>query len=129
MTTKRRNDYIYYSDGSCRPDCYEPDFAMNSLLPVPHYTNNYWWEARTIWGQKSRELHYVYSDRLRQWDYTKAERCSKEARETCDHRTPAWVEKYLSLYYERPVKIKHILGGVNLSNGYEYYAYGFVYDE
>jgi hypothetical protein len=39
--------------------------------------------------------------------------------------TPEWIQLYLSLYYGKDVELRHVMGGVNVSNGYNYYVYGY----
>lgn len=69
-----------------------------------------------------------YSDRLQQWNYEASEAAAKQcAAEGVAPRTARWIERYLSLYHEKPVTLRYVLGGCNLSSGYEYYVYGYDY--
>jgi len=103
----------------------------NTPIHRPHYSDERFARGRehTLFGATSKGLTYEYSDRLWQWDYDKAQRSSGWA--TSDHPwarngSPAWWEIYLSAYFDRPwLSLRHIIGGVNVSSGYEYYIFGF----
>lgn len=92
------------------------DFLHYSQVPVGS-------GERTIYGSKKDDLEYVYSDRLWQWDYDKAQLAHKSNAEK--PHTSEYYEKFLSLYYDCPIKLHHIIIGVNQSNGYQYMVYGF----
>lgn len=47
----------------------------------PHYTNENFREAQTIWGAKEEGLSYSYSDRLWEWDWNKCEQSWKVAKD------------------------------------------------
>lgn len=98
---------------------------MKATFPYIHYSNSYWNEARTVWGAEEKGLSYDYSDRLQEWDYKKAEAARKAADEKVKGFTPEWIQLYLSLYYGKDVELRHVMGGVNVSNGYNYYVYGY----
>lgn len=58
----------------------------------------------------------------------------KESRDIADKsgkksNTCAYYEIYLSEYYGKPIEIKHIIAGVNRSNGYPYLVFGYIEKE
>lgn len=106
-------------------------FNKNTPLMMPHYTDERFKQgALTLFGREEKGLHYNYSDRLWQWDYDKAEQSGKVATASgAPHNSAAWYEAYLSAYFDTPVEVRHILGGVNASNGYAYFVFGYRYKE
>ena len=79
-----------------------------------------------LFGAQEEGLHYDYSDRLFQWNPEKSEVASNEANNSGRVKGSAeWYEKYLSVYCEEPVELKHVLAGVNLSDGYPYIVFGY----
>ncbi len=94
----------------------------------PHYTEKLFNKPQTVFGKEEKGLEYVYSDRLWQWDYAKAQSAGEIANTSGTTRHSAnWVQKYLEAYYDRPVYVGHILSGVNVSNGYPYWVVGFKF--
>ncbi len=94
----------------------------------PHYTDGRFAKEQTVFGECHKDIEYEYSDRLVQWDYSAHERANKIANEkVTNSNTAAWVEAYLSEYFQRPIEILHIISGVNRSNGYPYNVFGFKY--
>lgn len=96
------------------------------LQTTPHYTDSRFKEEQTIFGEKCEGIGYDYSDRLWQWDYNKAKQASIQA--NASEATPKscrWYEAYLSAYFDKPIEIKHIVAGVNRSNGYPYCVFGY----
>lgn len=78
---------------------------------------------RTVYGKKEKGLDYVYSDRLIEWNRERAEKAVTE--NTQDKHTVEYYEEYLSIYYEKQIKLVHMLIGVNISNGWCYHVYGY----
>lgn len=99
--------------------------SKNTPLPYPHYTNDYWNTARLIYGTECTTQECSYSDRLWQWDYAAAERASEAVKGQPD--TAARAEAWLSAYHGKPVVLRCILAGCNVSSGYAYYVYGYDY--
>ena len=109
--------------------------TLDKTVPLntnPHYTDTRFNKAQTVFGKESqspyghKELEYVYSDRLWQWNWDKAKRAREIANQS--KHTPQsclWYETFLSEYLNKPVLIEHILAGVNVSNGYPYYVLGY----
>lgn len=92
----------------------------------PHYTDTRFQMARTVFGSECADIGYEYSDRLWHRDYDKAQIASEVAGKSGKvPRSCAWYEVYLSAYFDKPVEIKHIMAGVNVSDGYPYCVFGF----
>ena len=103
------------------------DCSMNMKVSLPyiHYTDPYWNEARTIWGNEEKGLVYEYSDRLQGWDYNKDKIAREKTSKKIKDYTPEWIQLYLSLYHGKKVELRHVMGGVNVSTGYTYYVFGY----
>jgi hypothetical protein len=98
------------------------------LYTMPHYTDKRFDKPQTVFGKEEDGLHYDYSDRLWQWDYDKAKLAAAKAENSgAVNKSAAWYEAYLSAYFEKPVELKHVLAGVNLSNGYTYAIFGYKF--
>ena len=102
------------------------------LHTSPHYTDDRFKNEQTVFGEQPKSryghdgLHYDYSDRLWQWDYSKAEKSIEIANASgATPKSCRWYEAYLSAYFDRPIEIKHIVAGVNRSNGYPYCVFGY----
>ena len=71
----------------------------------------------------------VYSDRLLHWDWDKYNECVMEVwgnkGQIFYNRTPKDIEKFLSLYYDKEVKLTMIMEGCNTSNGFPYWIFMF----
>lgn len=98
----------------------------------PHYTDKRFDKEQTVFGKRPKSpyghkhLTYVYSDRLWQWDYDKAQSSAEIANQSgYPNRSCLWYEAYLSAYFNKSVIIEHIIAGVNRSNGYSYCAFGY----
>lgn len=112
----------------------KPSYPTTSSLDAgindnPHYSDkNFDHKEQTIFGKEQKELEYNYSDRIWQWDYSKAENASKAAKESgAMHNTARWHQEFLRSYFDRPdLELKHIIAGVNWSNGYAYLVYGYT---
>lgn len=69
-----------------------------------------------------------YSDRLQQWDYDKFTKCMKEVwGERCGqyftNKDPKDIEKFLSLYFGKKIKLTGIEQGCNVATGYPYWVF------
>lgn len=125
-----RNEYLYnnmFIETNHQRNLTRGTFDKNKVLNTqPRYTDDRFKEAQTVFGKKGKGLDYVYSDRLWQWDYDKSEEATKIANANdLKSRTCLWYECYLSAYLDKEIEIKHILSGVNVSNGYPYYVLGY----
>lgn len=105
-------------------------YRVGERTPIhrPHYTDPNFSSGKThtLYGAEVEGLEYAYSDRIWQWDHEKAQQAT-DAANTTDAPTgsPMWYEHYLSSYLGKPVKLCHIIGGVNVSSGYEYFCFGW----
>ena len=114
---------------------YPTTFDKNKPLKTqPNYADTKFKKPQTIFGDKPKSdfghsyLHYDYSDRLWQWDYDKAEFSTDVANKSnATPKTCLWFEAYLSSYFEKTVKIEHIIAGVNHSNGFSYLVFGYKF--
>jgi hypothetical protein len=73
---------------------------------------------------------WVYSDRLKQLDYTKDEEARKQASLLSNNASndPLWHKTYLEAYYPGAT-LWAIRAGYNLSSGHPYWVYGFTQAE
>ena len=83
-------------------------------------------------GFKEANYDAVYSDRLRQWDYEKYCKVCHKVFHNCggvsfDGRDPKDIERFLSGYLGKPVKLGAVLKGCNVANGNPYWV--FFYNE
>ena len=104
--------------------------AVGKSTPVrrPHYSDPLYQggQEHTLFGSTAKGLEYVYSDRLWQWDYAKSEEASRAAKESgAPVGSAEFYERYLSHYFGQQVLLRHVIGGVNVSNGYEYFIFGY----
>lgn len=106
----------------------------------PHYTNDAYRTAQTVFlapGYKLKDgysphvegAEYNYSDRIYGWDWDKANTTWDAAREAFPDAfdTAACREHWLRLYWDKPqLELVHIMAGFNVSNGYPYQVYGCI---
>ncbi len=98
------------------------------INPDPHYSDPNFSRGQTedVFGTQESGLDYVYSDRMYEWDYDKAKKAAQKASEKVNNwKTPRWHQEFLSTYYDKTIQLRHMIVGVNVSNGYSYRAYGF----
>lgn len=76
------------------------------------------------------------SDRMRQWDWDKNERCTKEVWGNVGQmfysymRSPEDIEKYLQLYFDEPkLKLVHIYQWCNQASGYPGWNFGWIVEK
>lgn len=105
---------------------------------MPHYTNTRFNEAQTVWiadGYKIKRGYgdfvdgadYNYSDRIWQWNRSKADQVYKEIDASLHRHSPAYIQEFLRRVFDNPnLVLVHVLAGVNLSNGYPYNVYGYI---
>lgn len=108
--------------GACREST-----AVNldiALETTPHYTNPRFQEERTVYGAAEHGLFYNYSDRLE--DNRDKHNQAKEAanKSGATLKSARWYQAYLSVYYGYEVDLKHIVVGINKSNGWYYQVFG-----
>jgi hypothetical protein len=73
-------------------------------------------------------LEYNYDDRIRGWDWDKAETSWQAVKTAFEHHNSAEAhEMYLRLFFDAPqLELIHIMTGVNQSNDYYYRVYGYI---
>lgn len=109
------------------PTTFDRDVALKTM---PHYTDEHFRKEQTVFGRATPGLSYDYSDRLWQWDYEKAKQAAKIADASgFTVRSANYYECYLSAYFDKPIELKHIIAGVNHSNGYPYCIFGYKVKE
>ena len=113
------------------------DDKREQLKLNPHYSDDRFnskvsWKAQTVFGLEPEdrsghpELHYVYSDRLEQWDYSKSQSAWQKALDARAPRDSAeFLEVYLATYFGKPLEVVHVMAGVNCSTGYSYWVAGY----
>lgn len=111
-------DYLYtneYLDLDGNPIERTPEKYPYSYEPYVQWKGDYDAEKSSSW----------FSDRLRRWDSKKFDECCEKVwgKKTAYFRNghPKYVEKFLSLYFEKKVKLTAILEGCNYGNGYPYW--------
>ena len=109
------------------------DLNGNPVKRTP-FTHTYNYDEYVIYKDenfKEEKCDVVYSDRLFQWNYDKFNRCCQEVFKNqgqyFSERDPKEIEKFLSLYFEKEVKLMAITQGCNASTGYPYWV--FFYKE
>ena len=84
------------------------------------YTDHY------LWGRKQNGDSAVYSDRLHQWSSEAWDRAWKAVgSKRFDQFTDADANKFMSAYYEKPIKVTALAEGCNVGNGYPYWILWF----
>lgn len=106
-----------------------PTWNLDAPLELnPHYTDARFVVEQSVYGESEPGLTYEYSDRLHEWDREKARRSWFIAGELVGDKgrsTARKVAYYLTAYFGKLIEVRHIVSGVNRSNGYAYNVYGF----
>jgi len=117
---------FFGNDRKKQTDRHQTFCRKSELHYYPHYTDHYYKEARTIFGEKEDGLSYDYSDRLQQWDFKKSQRAWEFAKDSSETPCSAdFYQKYLSAYYDRKIILVHVMAGCNLASGYPYQVFGY----
>jgi len=101
-----------------------------NLVEKDKYNYQYSYDPYVVWKNNYLpDSSMVYSDRLMQWDFRKFNKCclqvwNNEA-QYFHSRQPKDIEKFLSLYFGKEIKLTVIMEGCNVSNGYPYWIFGF----
>jgi hypothetical protein len=111
---------------------YPTTFDIDEKLETyPHYTDRRFDKEQTVFGKGSYDdpdLRYDYSDRLRQWDSGKANAALKVAEASgAKEQTARFYHAYLEAYFGKSLELKHIIAGVNKSDGYPYQVFGYKF--
>lgn len=91
----------------------------------------YSYDTYVVWKKdyKQGAGNTVYSDRLWQWNYQKYNDCCQrvwgDQAQVFYDRVPEDIQKFLSLYFNKEVKLTVIMQGCNVSNGYPYWVFIF----
>lgn len=96
------------------------------------FSHPYSYEEYVIWkGDYNENNDAVYSDRLYSWDSEKYNECCQKVfndkRQIFNGSKPEDIEKFLSLYFEKEIKLTAIVQGCNAGNGYPYWAFCYEY--
>ena len=107
------------------------DFDGNEVKRNP-ITNPYDFDEYVEWEcgyQKDNSA--VYSDRLWQWDSKKYDKCCQEVFKNTgqkfNSRNPEGIQRFLSMYFDKEVRLTAILCGCNYATGFPYLV--FYYEE
>jgi hypothetical protein len=128
---KQFDIYGYYDNNQCNYGCLDIYNNTDKTACLenmnPHYTNPLFdkGQTHTVFGKESKELHYVYNDRIQGsvWDYC----WNRATNEGMEEVTASKIEKALSYFYDDDtLDIQHIQVGVNRATGFSYHVYGFT---
>ena len=108
------------------------DLDGNPIKRTP-YSNPYNYDEYVVWKDKNfdkEKYSAVYSDRLWQWDYEKYQRYCQEVfknrGQRFDEREPKEIEEFLSMYFNKEIKLMAVMKGCNVSSGFPYWV--FLYE-
>jgi|JI10StandDraft_1071094.scaffolds.fasta_scaffold59778_2 hypothetical protein len=121
---------IFYERMMRRSDP-KPTYSMTTHIDnlSPHYTNERFKKPQTVWGAEEKGINYDYSDRLWQWNYDNAKAAAELANQNATRNTAKWCTIFLEHYFGKPVQLRHIMAGFNISNGYPYQIFGYRFVE
>lgn len=98
--------------------------------PYSYSDHLVWFKDSKYIKKLPKSCSTIYSDRLYQWDHTKYNKCCKEVwnneGQYFNNRDPKDIEKFLSLYYDRPIELLKIGECCNVSSGYPIWIFFFV---
>ena len=95
------------------------------------YTHPYNYDEHVIWKDDSNfdynNDNAVYSDRLFQWDPEKYNICHKEVFKDGSQyfyqSNPEEIEKFLSIYFDKQIKLTAVVEGCNQAYGNPYWVF------
>lgn len=97
--------------------------------PVSHPYN---YDPYVIWKDESfddKKCNGVDSDRLFQWDSNKYNKCCNvvfgNTGQAWQNRKPQDIQKFLSLYFEKEIKLTAIKQNCNVASGFPYWTFLF----
>lgn len=109
------------------------DLDGNEIKRNP-FSHPYNYDEYVIWKDENfnkEKYGAVYSDRLYQWDWEKYNRCCQEVFENQGQqfyqREPKEIERFLSMYFDKEIKLTAVMQGCNQSSGFPYWI--FLYEE
>lgn len=120
-------DTDVYGPFVCFPGVYAETERDIPLEVYPSWTDSRFKEMQSVFGSEGKSLHYIYDDRMRQWDYNKDKLAGEEASKKFlgDHCTARWFEAKLYAYLGKQVSLEHVLVGLNENNGYPVLCFGY----
>ncbi len=101
----------------------------DAQLCYPHYSDNAFrpgGAGTVIYGAapKPGTARGEYADRMREWDYQRADTAWAAAIAECgETRTARRIESYIRHYYGRPVRLLCIIAGTRPDNWYSWFFY------
>lgn len=100
---------------------------LDARMAYAHYTDDRFKEAQVVYGRKEKDLSWDYSDRFYGWDYQKAKAAAEYAVSQGSHgRTARFSLLFLQYFFDDPnLELVCVMTGFNVSNGYDYYVYGY----
>lgn len=120
------NKDFKYTDNLGYSGCYPRSvkISLDQTLSYPHYSDSRWDTEQTIYGNKSKGIEYNYSDRLMQFSYENHKKGEEKASNQ-QQNTARYYLEYLKGYYGKDIDLQWIGAGVNRSNGYPYWIFGY----
>ena len=113
----------------------ESHFCNIDGVPVERtpYSHPYSYDEYVIYKDESYDKtdDWVYSDRLLQWNRTifvnavKAVWPGKSSSQMFYDKKPEDLNKFLSLYFGKKVKLTAVMQGCNISSGYPYWIFAY----
>lgn len=119
-----------------RDRLYDSRFLDLNGKPIKRtpFSHPYNYDEYVIWKDENfnkEKYSAVYSDRLYQWDWEKYNRCCQEVFENQGQmfyqREPKEIERFLSMYFDKEIKLTAVMQGCNQSSGFPYWI--FLYEE
>lgn len=120
---------VYYSDHIIHNE----KFVDLNGAPVKRtpFTHPYNYDDYVIWKDDSNfdraNDDAVYSDRLYQWDYEKYNKCCmnvfKNKGQNFKLRNPKDIEKFLSMYFNKQIKLTAVVESCNQAYGNPYWVF------
>jgi len=102
----------------------------DATLSYPHYSCPVFSSAREgklIYGKDDATARGEYADRLRGFNRDAADAASAQCdAEGMKPSTARRIERWLCVYFGKPVRLTGIIAGVQPFNGYPWYYYQFV---
>lgn len=97
-------------------------------LPRPHYSDDRYRNVQLMYLNPSVDissLDWDYTDRFQSWD---AQKYSQAIKAASKHHFPSvsYFEAFITSFYGGDRVLKAVAGGVNHSDGYEYFVLGTI---
>ena len=125
---KRSREIISYAGF---PDqCVPVESEDNGRIPRPHYIDSNYKNVQLLYlkdgdqSHLSSGLEWVYSDRVYQWDRAKADKANAIALKGTSYPSVRYMRAFIREFYDNKYECVAVAGGVNHSNGYEYFVFG-----